>query len=104
MTEAEQLFEKMIAEEHEIRTRQEREQMHLRKITGENQYTDFCLWCNAFNKGQGKNDNQTFKRYMQEQNITLNFWQKKHLAEKYFGYEYKFDNDSRKWFIMKKVS
>ena len=104
MTENEKLFEQMIAEEYEIRIKKEREEKLMRALKGEDQYTDFCLWCNAFNKGQGKNDLKTFKRYLKETNSTINFWQGKHLAEKYFGFEYNWDNDTRKWIISKKIA
>lgn len=74
-----------------------------RKVTGEEQYVLFCAWCNAFNYGEGKNDPKVFKQYLKEENIELNFWQKKYLSEKYFNYEYKWDNDNGCWLSRKKA-
>lgn len=95
-------FYEIATEEHKIRERDELNDSLNRKLTGECEYTMFCLWCNAFNKGQGKSNSEIFAKYLKEENIKLTFWQKKHLAEKYFGFEYEWDCSSNKWIIKKK--
>lgn len=68
---------------------------------GEHIYLSYCVWCNAFNNFKGKNDAKTFARFLISTNTKLNFWQKKHLAEKYFNYKYNYDYDNKKWNISK---
>lgn len=80
--------------------RQRREYEELNRL-GEHIYTDFRIWCNAFRDAQGKTDAKVFSEYLKEQNVSLSFWQKKHLAEKYFGYKYEWNDEEQKWKIRK---
>jgi len=102
MVEEEKTFEELASEEHKIRERNELNDSLNRKLTGECEYTRFCLWCNAFNKGQGKTDPKTFAKYLKEENVKLTIWQRIHLGKKYFGYEYEFDYFNKKWSAKKK--
>lgn len=68
---------------------------------GENIYTEFKAWCNAYKKGQGKDNPNTFAEYLKTENLELTFWQRKHLAEKYFGYKYEYKHDKEEWEIKK---
>lgn len=97
-----QTFEQAITQIHKEKEQQRYYQTLRNKLTGENVYGLFCVWCNAFNKGQGKNDNTVFKKFLDEQNVELTFWQKKHLSENHFGYEYEWDHKLCKWKIRKK--
>ena len=98
----EKSFEELAADIHKQNEEQNFYKSLKRKLTGENIYGVFCAWCNAFNKGQGKNDNTVFKKFLDEENVELTFWQKKHLAENHFGYEYNWDRNLNKWIIKKK--
>ena len=95
-------FYTQLAKEHEINRRNYLEEQKMRRINAEPFYTDFICWCNAFNHGEGQNDAKIFAKFLKEENIELNFWQKKHLAEKYFGYFYAWNGLEEKWEILKK--
>ena len=88
----------------EFRKRQAREEQYERQrkiLLGDYIYSDYCLWCNAFNKGKGKNDAKLFAKFLRQEEIELNFWQRKHLAETHFEYKYKFNHDKNDWEINK---
>ena len=89
---------------HDAKVRDERWNSENKTINGDKVYTEFCIWCNVFNKSKGKNDPETFGRFLKEQHIEINFWQKKHIAEKHFNWVYKFDYQKNKWNIKRKVS
>ena len=55
-----------------------------RKFLGENIYTLFCVWCNAFNNNNGKNNIKLFERFLSQENYQVNDYQLKYLKEKYF--------------------
>lgn len=95
-------FEELAEQIHKDREAEELRKTLENIITGKNVYGCFCVWCNAFNKGEGKTDPSVFKKFLNEQNIELTFWQKKHLSEDYFGYEYFWDNKAERWLIKKK--
>lgn len=97
-------FEELYNEIHEENLKKDREEYLQRKLNGELVYLDFCIWCNAYHKGEGKNDPELFGTYLKETNTELNFWQKKHIAEKYFGWIYEWNVFEEKWNIKKKVS
>ena len=69
---------------------------------GEQVYTMFKCWCWAFKNGKGQTDAKVFAEYLNSENKELDFWAKKHLAEKYFGYEYEYDYEKHDWIIRKK--
>lgn len=86
---------------HQDRVDRERQEYETRERNGENIYLDFCIWCNAFKEMKGKNSDTTFAEYLKKENITLSFWQRKHIAEQYFGYQFTFDSNAKKWNICK---
>ena len=92
------------AEEVEKLNKKAEEEFRQRILNGESVYLDFCIWCNAYHKGEGKNNPELFGTYLKENNTELNFWQKKHIAEKYFGWIYEWNVFENKWNIKKKVS
>ena len=96
-----QTFEEQLRIEHNNSIQRESWERHFKQVRGEYIYVNFCVWCNAFNNGNGKTDAKLFARFLKEQEIELNFWQRKHLAEKYFGYKYKFDRKKSDWEITK---
>lgn len=95
-------FEKQIADMRASRIRQEQEEHTQKKLTGETIYIDFCVWCNAFRKSQGKTDPDVFAEYLKETETQLTFTQRKHLIEKYFGYTALYDYTTEKWTFTKK--
>lgn len=92
-------FETIANQIHEENARKRQQDELIKILTGEFIYIDFKCWCNAYNKGEGKNDAKVFAKFLKEEQIEINFWQKKHLAEKYFGYEYEYDYTNNKWKI-----
>ena len=72
-----------------------------KKANGEYIYVNFCVWCNAFNNCKGKNDAKLFAKFLKKEKIELTFWQRKYLAEKYFGYKYEYDYEKKDWEIKK---
>lgn len=81
--------------------RKEQHERQRKMLLGDYIYADYCLWCNAFNKGKGKDDVNLFAKFLRQEKIELNFWQRKHLAESYFGYKYEFNHDKDDWEIRK---
>lgn len=95
-------FETQIREMVEIRHSKEREEATRNANNGEDEYTRFKCWCNAFKNGKGKNDARVFAEYLKEEGKELEFNQKKYLAEKYFGYEYEYNYKTHEWTTKKK--
>lgn len=95
----EQAFEEQIRQMQEERHRRERYEYQRKQVNGEYIYVNFCVWCNAYNDSKGKNDAKLFAKFLKQENIELTFWQRKHLAEKYFGYKYEYDYEKKDWEI-----
>lgn len=87
--------------EYNSRIQRESWERHCKQVRGEYIYVNFCVWCNAFNNSNGKNDAKLFAKFLKQENIELTFWQRKHLAEKYFGYKYEYKRDKGEWKITK---
>ena len=83
------------------RVERERRERETSKALGEDVYTLFWVWCQAKRHGQDTDNDKVFSQYIKENNIELSFWQKKYLAEKYFGYRYEWQQDKQKWLITK---
>lgn len=60
---------------------------------GEYIYTNFCVWCNAFKNGEGKDDYKLFEQYIKENNIVANWWQRKCIYENHFGFKFEYRNE-----------
>lgn len=71
------------------------------RVTGESIYTMYKCWCNGWRNGEDKTNAKVFAEYLKEKNIELTFLQRKHLAEKYFGYKYVYNNEKQDWDIIK---
>lgn len=94
-------FEKQIRDMVEERNRKQVFENERADRDGEYIYTKFKCWCNAFKNGQGINDARVFAEFVKEEKIELDFWQKKSIAEKYFGYKYKLNNKTLEWELKK---
>lgn len=96
-----QTFEEQIRQMQAERHRGEHYEYQRKQSNGEYIYVNFCVWCNAFKDSKGKNDAKLFAKFLKQENIELTFWQRKHLAEKYFGYKYEYDYEKKDWEIKK---
>lgn len=91
-------FEEELTIENRARQSKRQSEFIRRETNGENIYTLFWVWCQAYKENT---DEKTFRRFLKQENKTLNFWQEKYLNEKYFGYKYTYDNKNQKWEIVK---
>lgn len=66
-----------------------------RMARGEHIYTRYCVWCNAEGKTEWKRNGVRFGEYLKRNGIELNFWQRKSIAEQYFGYRFSWNGE--KW-------
>lgn len=82
-------LQKIIHKENLLNRKHDYEQA---ENNGENAFIEFKLFCNAF----GKQQNQANFIEWEKKN-PLNFWQKKHLFQKYFNYVFEYDHDKEKW-------
>ena len=96
-----QTFEEQVRQLQDERHRRENCESQSNQLHGEYIYVGFRVWCNAFNDGNGKTDPKVFAKWLKKENIELTFWQRKHLAEKYFGYKYEYKHDKQEWKITK---
>lgn len=71
------------------------------ETSGERIYLSFCNWCFAFANESTKTDAKAFAKFLKQENIKLTFWQRKNLAEKYFGYKYEYKHEKGDWEITK---
>jgi hypothetical protein len=78
------IYDKRLLILEEKKREQERKDNELRKINGEDVYIYFCVWCNAFNNSNGKNNIKLFERFLSQENYQVNDYQLKYLKEKYF--------------------
>lgn len=92
-------FYKILHEMRNERVERERRERETRQALGEDVYTLFWVWCQAKRHGQDTDNPKVFGQYLKDNEIELTFWQRKHLAEKYFGYKYDWDNTKQKWNI-----
>lgn len=98
---ASQTLNDQLKQDRQNQLKQELWEIHCKKLNGEYIYVNFCVWCNAFNSSNGKTDAKLFAKFLKQENIELTFWQRKHLAEKYFGYKYEYKHDKQEWEIKK---
>lgn len=67
--------------------------------SGNGIYACFCGWCNGEGKMELKKNARAFAKWLKDNGIELDFWQRKAIAETYFGYRYEWNGDE--WKIMK---
>ena len=97
-----QTFETIAIQVHNDRVR-ERHYDHLKKEEcGEYIYHSFSLWCGCFEPNKDRNSAKVFAEYLKERNITLTFFQRKYLSEKYFGFKFEWDEEQNKWIIKRR--
>ena len=73
-----------------------------RDQTGVDIYYLFCAWCNCSPDGDKKKKSpKAFADFLKAENISLTFWQRKMIAETYFGYSFKYDMAKGEWVIGK---
>ena len=61
-------------------------------------YNTFCIWCRINGK---KALEKYFKEYLSTKDKEVDFWLKKKVFEKYFGYTFEYDYDKKKWISKK---
>ena len=96
-----QTFEEQLRIEHNSRILRESWERHFKQVRGEYIYVNFCVWCNIYAGKATKTDPKAFAKWLKQEKIELTFWQRKHLAEKYFGYKYEYDYEKKDWEIKK---
>ena len=99
----ENTFEKIIGEVQIERLKEQALNQDILVNRARREYALFCCWCNAFRHGKEKDNAETFGQYIKAENVKLDFWTKKKIAEAYFGYSYEFDLEKGKWKIKKEV-
>lgn len=90
-------FYTVLKEMRNQRTAREQRERNNRKVLGEDIYTLFWVWCQAADRGKDIANTALFGQYLKDNKIELTFWQRKHLAEKYFGCRYEWDKSKGKW-------
>ena len=92
-------FYEIAKECYNDRIREEKFMAYDMKNKAQTEYAMFCCWCRAFRNSNFTEKN--FKEYQRVENVKLDFWTKKEIAEQYFGYKFEFDNNSHKWKLCK---
>lgn len=69
---------------------------------GEGIYARYCAYCNAEGKVEWKGDPRKFGEWLKASGIELDFWQRKAIAENYFGFAYEWNGSE--WKIRKNKS
>lgn len=59
------------------------------------EYAKFCVWSRGYNNSDFSE--KSFKRYQREENLQLNFWLKKRIAEMFYGYKFEFNYETHEW-------
>lgn len=90
-------FYEQLKEAHSEKLSGDRDYLRKRKLYGDDIYTLYCIWCNAFKQGKGKENPYLFAQFLWSENITLSFWQRKHIAETYFGYKFTYNYTLNDW-------
>lgn len=97
-------IDKLLTQIHKERVSCWKRDRRIRNLSGKNVYTMFLIWRDAYYSREEVKDFKLFGKYLKEEGIELTFWQLKYLAEKYFGYKYKYDVKMEKWTIEKTVN
>lgn len=94
-------FDTQIRRMQNARHRERYLQSVQKELNGENIYTRYKFWCSVYHEEGDETNATVFSEYLREYNIELTFWQRKYLAEKYFGYSFKWNNSEQDWDIIK---
>lgn len=93
-------FYQLAREINAERCKERTEQYEERELNGENIYTNFSLWCSVYSP-KGRESPKVFAEYLKCEKVALTFVQRKHLAEKYFGYKFTYNHENQEWEIKK---
>lgn len=93
----ENTFEKEIAIEHLSRLNEWRWRTKIRELRGEYIYTDFCVWCNCQGKPELRNDQRVFAKWLKDTKTVLTEYQRQCIATKYYGWEFTWNIEEKKW-------
>ena len=85
---------------HKDRVRDESIVMHSLEKTIETEFAMFSVWCRAMEK---EINEKSFKQYLKEEKLNLQFYVKMGIYEKFFGYTFTYDYDKERW-ISKKTT
>lgn len=94
-----QTFNEQIENMQNARHREHFFEANARDKNGDNIYLWFCVWCNINGDSTWKTSPKKFAEYLKAENVELGFWQRKSIAEKYFGYAFTYQNGD--WVIKK---
>lgn len=95
-------FEEQILIEHNSRIQRESWERHLKEVRGEYIYLDFCIWCNCQgDDGKLRESERAFAEWLKRENRELTPYQRRWLAEKYFGWQFTWNEEKKEWEIKK---
>ena len=92
-------FNKQIQQIRNERARRNNEIWKDKEEKGEDVYLDYKIWCNTKARIDWKNNADVFGQWLKDNNISLTFYQRRYLAEKYFGARFTYDSNNQKWEI-----
>ena len=97
-------FESQIEIEHKERVRKDNIKHKLMDIRGENIYIGFCVWCNCQGDTNHKlrGSAKVFANWLKNKKIVLSEYQRRYIANKYFGWEFYWNEKESKWESKKK--
>lgn len=70
--------------------------------SGNGIYACFCGYCNGEGKTELKKNARAFAKWLKDNGIELDFWQRKAIAENHFGFAYEWNGSE--WKIRKNKS
>lgn len=71
--------------------------VHCDEIRGDNIYTDFKVWCNSQGLSHLKTNEGAFSDWLKQNNIVLTDYQRRYIAENYFGYTVTWNYENNRW-------
>ena len=91
-------FEEEIAIEHLARLNVEKWGRRLKEVRGEYIYLDFCVWCNCQgDDGKLRASERAFAEWLKRENRTLTEYQRRWIAENYFGWQFTWNEEKKEW-------
>lgn len=68
-----------------------------RDIRGENIYLEYCLYCNCLGRVDLKKSANYFGKWLYDNKIELTEYQRRYIANTFFGYNFVWDNETQSW-------
>ena len=93
----EKTFEEEISEIRAERHRTESRERRLKEVRGEYIYTDFCVWLHCQGQAELRNNEKAFADWLKRENRTLTEYQRRWIAEKYFGWQVTWNKQKNEW-------